>query len=332
MEMKLALGPILYYWPGDAVRAFYEEAASWPVDCVYLGETVCSRRHLLRLDDWLEVAAMLRAAGKQVVLSTLTMTESESDLKAMRRLIDAAGDGDDGGNGSFSIEANDMGAVRLLHERGLPFVAGATLNVYNPATLAWLIKLGATRWVAPLEMSGADLSALLAGIDARPEARPEVEVFAYGKLPLAYSARCFTARHHDLPKDDCQFRCLDYPDGLTMSTREGTAFLSLNGIQTQSAGVYSLLHETAALRSAGVNWLRISPQSQRTGQVARLFRDALDGATVEDAALRRLMPGPPCDGYWHARAGMEYSQAREAVKDSSSTANPDVIPAHAGIQ
>jgi hypothetical protein len=28
---------------------FYEQAASWPLDIIYLGETVCSRRHLLRL-------------------------------------------------------------------------------------------------------------------------------------------------------------------------------------------------------------------------------------------------------------------------------------------
>ena len=39
--MKLALGPLLYYWPREAVLAFYREAAGWPVDCVYLGETVC---------------------------------------------------------------------------------------------------------------------------------------------------------------------------------------------------------------------------------------------------------------------------------------------------
>jgi collagenase-like PrtC family protease len=42
----------------------------------------------------------------------------------------------------------------------------------------------------------------------------ETELFGYGRLPLAFSARCFTARHYNLQKDDCQFRCLDHPDGL----------------------------------------------------------------------------------------------------------------------
>jgi len=46
--MKLALGPILYYWERETTFSFYDEIAASPVDIVYLGETVCSRRHTLR--------------------------------------------------------------------------------------------------------------------------------------------------------------------------------------------------------------------------------------------------------------------------------------------
>src|SRR5690606_38628976 len=52
-DMKLSLGPIHYFWERDAVFAFYRQVAEWPVDIVYLGEVVCSKRRELRRDDWL---------------------------------------------------------------------------------------------------------------------------------------------------------------------------------------------------------------------------------------------------------------------------------------
>jgi len=291
--MNLILGPLLYYWSRDDVLAFYDEAKNWPVTRVYLGESVCSRRHLLRLPDWLALAEQLAAAGKEVALSTQTLIESESDLKTLRRIV---------GDGRFLVEANEWGAVRLLSEAGVPFVAGPTLNVYNPETLDVLAGLGAQRWLPPVEITRAALASLL----ERAPAGMETELFAYGRLPLAYSARCFTARHYNLPKDDCQFRCLDHPDGLPLATREGAPFLTLNGIQTQSAGVYNLIGELPALRQLGIASLRLSPQSRHMGRVVEAFRAALAGESNAADALARIMPGPPVDGYWHGRAGLEY--------------------------
>ncbi len=291
--MNLSLGPLLYYWPRDDVLAFYDEAKHWPVARVYLGESVCSRRHLLRLPDWLALAGQLAAAGKEVVLSTQTLIESESDLKTLRKIV---------GDSRFRVEANEWGAVRLLSEAGVPFVAGPTLNVYNPETLDMLAGLGAQRWLPPVEMSRATLAALL----ERAPAGIETEVFAYGRLPLAYSARCFTARHYNLPKDDCQFRCLDHPDGLALATREGEPFLTLNGIQTQSAGVYNLIGELPALRELGAAGLRLSPQSRHMGRVVEAFQAALAGEDGAADSLARVMPGAAVDGYWHGRAGLEH--------------------------
>ncbi len=74
--MKIALGALLYYWPRLTTLDFYAAIAESPVDSVYLGETVCSRRHELRLPDWLEVAEMLAAAGKTPVLTTQGLLES----------------------------------------------------------------------------------------------------------------------------------------------------------------------------------------------------------------------------------------------------------------
>ena len=293
--MKLALGPLLYYWPRQQVLDFFDEIASAPVDIVYLGETVCSRRHELRVQDWADIAKKLAAAGKQAVLGTQTLIESESDLKTLRRVIDEKG---------FLTEANDMGAVRILAEEKRPFVAGPFLNVFNPATLSMLARLGATRWVMPVEMSADALRDLQA---ARPPGL-DTEVFAYGRMPLAFSARCFTARHFNLQKDDCQFKCLEFPDGLLIRTREGEEFLTLNGIQTQSSRVYNLIGEVDALRELGVDILRISPQSQHTPELLEIFRARIAG-TLDVPAARSRMAGlalaEPCNGFWYGKPGLD---------------------------
>jgi collagenase-like PrtC family protease len=298
--MKLALGPLLYYWPRQSVLDFYADIAEGPVDSVYLGETVCSRRHELRLDDWLEVGQMLAAAGKEVVMSTQGLIESESDLKVLRRIVRQSASGEPG----FRVEANDMGAVRLLTDAGVQnWIAGPTLNIFNPATLQLMVDSGATRWAVAPEMSGAALAEVRAAL-ATPI---ETEVFAYGRLPLAHSARCFTARHFNLQKDTCEFRCLSIMDGITLRTREGEPFLTLNGVQTQSARVHNLLADLPAVQGKA-EMLRISPQGASTRGIVELFRAALDGAhTPADAlaASRTLMAEAPCNGFWHGRAGVE---------------------------
>ncbi len=300
--MKLALGPILYYWERETTFNFYDEIAASPVDIVYVGETVCSRRHNLRTEDWFEVADKLAAAGKEVVLSSQALIESESDLKALRRYV---------GNGNFSVEANDMGAVHLLSAAKVPFVAGPHINTYNPQTLALLAELGARRWVMPVEMSRDALSHMLRD---RPTGL-ETEVFAYGRLPLAFSARCFTARHYNLPKDDCQFRCMDYANGLTLKTREGQPFLALNGIQTMSASIYNLIGEIDSMRETGVDVVRVSPQAFFTAKILKLFREVMDSRLPAQTAMQKmtkLMHDQPCDGYWHGRPGIEQSYLASA--------------------
>lgn len=291
--MKIALGPVQYYWSRVATMQFYEAMSDAPVDIVYLGETVCSRRHELRLDDWLDIADMLANAGKEVVLSTQVLLESGKDLTTLRQVA---------GNGRYTVEANDMGAVHCVEHT--PFVAGPWLNVYNAPTLAMLAGLGAQRWVMPLEM-GRDG---LAQMQAERPPQLQTEVFAYGRMPLAFSARCFTARHRNLPRDNCQYVCIDHPDGLMLNTREGEPFLVLNGISTQSARVYNLIGEVDALKALQVDVLRLSPQSQHMTEIVRLFDDVIGGRLDAEQALsgmQPLMPEAHCDGFWHGRPGLE---------------------------
>ncbi len=292
-RLRLALGPLSYYWPRERVMDFYARAVGWPVDTVYLGETVCSRRHELRLADWIAVAERFAAAGKEAVLGTYELIETDADLRTMRSVVD---------NGAFRVEANDMGAVRLLAGRG-PFVAGPFLNVYNAATLAVLAECGATRWVAPVELSAAGLRELTA---AAPDG-VETEVLAYGRLPLAISARCFTARYHNLDKDHCGYRCIDDPEGLAVGTRDGEPFLVLNGVQTQSARVQSLLPYVDEAAAMGVDLLRLAPQPNAMAEVVAVFAARARGEIDADEAaahLAQAAPATACDGYWRGTAGM----------------------------
>ena len=255
--MKLSLGPLLYYWPRRQVLDFYRDMAGSDADIVYLGESVCSRRHELDMEDWLRIAAELVEAGKEVVLSSLVLLESNADVRRLRQML-AAG---------VTVEANDMSAVNLLTREGpAPFVAGMTLNVYNAEALSLLRELGASRWVPPVELSARQVGLLAAS----QQGVLETEVFAFGRLPLAYSARCFTARHYDLAKDGCEFRCLDHPEGLEMRTREGEPFLVINGIQTQSSQVADLLGDLPLAVAAGIDILRVSPQPTHTPDHLRL--------------------------------------------------------------
>ena len=299
---RLALGPVLYYWSREALLDFYARMAATPVDIVYLGETVCSKRRALTTEEWMELAGGLAAAGKEVVLSTLTLLEAASETGLMKRLCN---------NGRFMVEANDMGAVNLLVNRH-PFVTGPAVNIYNPRALGVLAGLGLKRWVLPLELSRDTL----ADMQRERPAGVETEVFVYGRMPLAYSARCFTARAHNLPKDDCRLRCLDYPDGLLLRTRENEEFLTLNGIQTQSARSCNLVAELDDMVSLGVDVLRISPQSAHTEQVVETFHRRLHGACAvgdADTALAALAPAGCCNGYWYGSAGMDDRKPAEVT-------------------
>lgn len=287
--MKLSLGPVLFFWERDTLMQFYADMAEQPLDIIYMGETVCSKRRSLSLDDWLDLARdMQQHSQAQIVLSGLTLVEAASELSSLKRLC---------ANGEFLVEANDMAAVHFLSEQNVPFVGGPALNIYNGHTLAEFINAGMMRWSPPVEASAQIISSTLKQLDEIGVTRPEVEVFAYGQLPLAYSARCFTARSENRPKDDCELCCIKYEEGIPLLSQEGQALFTINGIQTMSAEVNNLLADFPSLRAAGADIARLSPRAQGMTDVV---------ATWDK--VRRGEPAPlavqGCNGYWHGRPGM----------------------------
>ena len=298
-RIAISIGPVLYFWPRETLLQFYADIADSPADTVVLGEVVCSRRHEMKTADWLALAADLAAAGKEVVLATQVLIESESDLRTLRRIAE---------QGDFMVEAGDMSAVSVLVQAGARFMLGPHINVYSRAALNEYARLGARRWAPPVELS----LAALADINAAGALMP-TEAFAYGRLPLAFSARCFTARHHRLTKDSCEFRCRDDAEGLLLSTGDAVPFLVLNGIQTLSAAHQCLIDERAALVGAGVERVRLSPAATNFGEIVRTFDDVMNhGASAADGlrAIETLRSaGGLVNGFAHARPGVEWSPA-----------------------
>lgn len=293
---RLTLGPVLFNWKPDIWRDFYFRIADEaPLDAVCIGEVVCSKREPFLAPHIPEVIERLQAAGKEIVLSSLALVMSKRESKLTREIT---------ADTDFLIEANDVSALSLL--AGTPHSVGPFLNVYNEGTCAYLARQGAVRVTLPVEMSLGAISDLISGMDNVPE----IEVFAYGRLPLAISARCYHARAHGLTKDGCQYVCDRDPDGMKIDTLDDQAFLSVNGVQTLSWNCVNLLSVLPELSAAGVGRFRLSPQSWDMVAVTRTFREALDGnldvgEAIED--LKELSPGVEfSNGYLYGQEGINY--------------------------
>lgn len=292
--MKFSLGAIQYYWPKAQVEKFYRDVADSEVDIVYLGETVCQKRTELNLNDYMNIAQQLREAGKQVCLSTMVLLEAPTLVREMVRYVD---------NGEFMVEANDIGAVQLAHEKKLPFVVGPAINCYNQHTLKLLIKQGMQRWVMPVELSRQWLQELLEQ-DTIQDVRKlfDVEVFSFGHMPLAWSARCFTARSLNRSKDECELVCIEYPKGIEMKSQDGTQIFLINGIQTQSGKRYNLVNDLPSMQGL-VDVARLSPEPSGTLDWLKSFKANIKGE--RPAILTDL----DTNGYWRSLAGMVLEEA-----------------------
>jgi collagenase-like PrtC family protease len=288
--MKYSLGPVLYYWSKETLEEFYQQAANSRADVVYLGEAVCSKRRATKVGDWLAMAKALADSGKQVVISTLALVQASSELNELKRYVD---------NGEFLLEASDLGVVNMCAERKLPFIAGHALNCYNAVTLRLLLKQGMVRWCMPVELSRDWLVNLLDQCETLGIRQQfEVEVLSYGHLPLAYSARCFTARSENRAKDECETCCIKYPTGRSMRSQEDQQVFVLNGIQTMSGYVYNLGNELTSMQGL-VDVVRLSPMGSETFTMLEAFK-----ANETGSAPLPLASNSDCNGYWRRLPGL----------------------------
>ena len=287
----LTLGPVLYNWEPKAWRDFYFRIADEaPLDSVIVGEVVCSKREPSFWPELPKVVERLERARKEVVFASLALVTNRREMASLEDLAKGA---------EHVVEANDVAAISLL--QGRPHDVGPHVNVYNEGTLAWLVRRGARRVTLPIELSMTQIAAI-----AARRGKAEIEVFGFGRAPLALSARCYSARARGLRKDNCQFVCAGMSVGMALETLDAKPFLVVNGTTTMSSTWIDVANHVETLRKAGVGRLRLSPEAIDMVAVARTYRDLLDGADP-DVARRKLAKLAPqaafSDGFLRGTAG-----------------------------
>jgi collagenase-like PrtC family protease len=293
---KLTMGAVLFNWSPEKWRDFYFKIADEsPVDIIYVGETVCSKRTPLLNAVLPDVIDRLQKSKKEIVFSSLAMVMNKREATMMRNIAD-----DD----SFTIEVNDVSALPPL--KGRDHVIGPYINVYNEDTLQYLAEHGARRVCLSPEISFASAKILAA---KGRECNSAIEMQVFGRMPLALSARCYHARVHGLTKDNCQFVCNKDPDGMKLHTLDNQPFLAVNGIQTLSDSYLDLLPELQPMRDAGIKYFRLSPHDCDMVAVSRIYKEVLEHKTAPAEAaqkLRRLLPETRfSNGYFYGTAGYQ---------------------------
>ena len=291
--MELTLGPVLFDWNQDEFFRFYEEAARMDVDRVYIGEVVCTRKLGFSRSDLKAIIKLLEDAGKKVTLSSLAVISNEDELEFTRALL----------SHPCSIEANDMAVFNMADPAVREVFAGPHITAYNAPTIEFLKSIGVKRVTFPVELSKESFEQCIrqTGIFG--------EVFAHGKVPLAFSWRCYTSRAFGLTKTGCKHDCLKYPDGMDLKTVDGEPVFTVNGTSILSANTYTLIEFVDSLREAGAGALRISPQYRHTGKIVEVFRARMSGAIGDKEALSELKAvteGGFSNGWYLGGAGKDY--------------------------
>jgi collagenase-like PrtC family protease len=105
---------------------------------------------------------------------------------------------------------------------------------------------------------------------------------------------------------------------MTLRTREGQPFLTINGIQTMSAQTYNLLAQVPELLAMGVEVIRISPQPQAMAAIIAAFDAARRGQPVEPDTADWASEGL-VDGYWFGEAGIVHQPAPHYCRTRQGT-------------
>ncbi len=277
-----------------------------PYDGVCLGSPYCRRvegNYAEALEQLEGAVSRLHALGKKAYLTTPAVPR-EADLPHVVRLVDAAS-----AAGVDALEVHNLGALRILREKGRPLPAhmGAFANVYTHLAAGVMRDAGAVR-VRP----NAEVTLEEMGTIAR-EAEVEVELLVHGKIPLGVTDRCFLLSEPEEVDPKCPAACLEEH---WLTTPQWV-------LKTVGKGVLSgrdmcLLEHLPRLARDGFRVFRVEglyeTAEYRSG-IGAVYREALEGAfagkgyAVPDrwaAEVRRHAKRGLCNGYCFGTAGKKY--------------------------
>ncbi len=302
--MELTLGPVLFNWKKEELLGFYQAIAESPVDTVYMGEVVCTKRRSLAVRDIEDIAATLSKRGKRVILSTPAIVAGKEELRYIEAILGLP----------YPVEANDMSVVNMAEGGHKEVVGGPHLEVYNHVAVEFLMAQGIRRIAFPVELPAETIKYMIerTGIFG--------EIVAHGRLPLAFSWRCYTLRAQGLKRKHCQNQCSQWPDGMDIRTLDGERVFNMNGTSILSAKPLALAGLMEETMGVGIKALRIYPHHSHTPGTIEIYREAIDGnISTEEAmeGLRRLYGEDLVNGWFSGGPGKDYhhiSKTREVMQ------------------
>jgi putative protease len=198
------------------------------------------------------------------------------------------------------------GHVGLLAEwaaEGRDVVGDYAVNAFNPHTAAFLRELGASRVVASIELTTAELTELVA-----PWRGAGFEVVVFGRPEGMTIEHCVLSAAFDRVPTTCRDLCVQQHPHVTLTDPAGYTF----PVATDSACRNRLLHSRPidgaeflpALWDAGVRGFQLlfNVPGDPVGAIARGYREALEALARGDAPElgvgRRVLNGAYTRGHF----------------------------------
>ncbi|NQY43735.1 MAG: U32 family peptidase [Legionellales bacterium] len=288
---------MLFNWPENKKQDFYSMIADEAnINTVYIGEVICQKRFACWGKIYHKIVDRLVSAGKEVIISSLALINTEEELHIIRDYIK---------DSNLTIEANDISVLNIIDQN--KFCLGPYINIYNEEALKHYIDKGASHITFSQELPRESIE-VLASLK-----KIDYEISVFGRIPLAISARCAHARVYKQQKSNCKYVCEKDLNGLEVTTLDSQPFLTINGLQTMSYTYCNMLQELDYLQQIGINRFRIYPHDHNMLKIIDVYNDVLSKTISAEEGYNNLKLITPdvnfSNGFFHGTSGYKMIQS-----------------------